>query len=98
MPEDIEQLIVGDLCGIVRYFDRFAMLGFVGRDGPVICIFFASASVTDDGFGNAFDVVEWFLHAPETAPREKSGLGFGLNHDRAEKGGYENEKFGHDSS
>ena len=77
VPENIEQLIVGNLRRIVGHFDRLAVLGFVGGDGGVIGVFFASASVSDDCFGHAFHVIEWFLHAPKTAASENRRLGFG---------------------
>jgi len=76
------------------------MLSLVRGDGAVICVFFSSTRVSDDRFGDTFDVIEWLLHAPETTSREDGCFGFGLSRDRAgaKQGGKNNEKFRHGPS
>ena len=55
------------------------MLGLVRGDRGIVGVLFASAGVSDDGIGHAFDLIEWFLHAPKAAASKDRCLGFGAN-------------------
>ena len=66
-PEEVEQLVVGDLLGVVLDLDRLGVAGRVGADVVVGGVVGVPAGVADAGAGDAGDLPERRLDAPEAA-------------------------------
>ena len=66
LPEDLEQLIVADLCGIVFNFDSFGMPRSVAANVFVAGIRKFAAGVADARRGHARNLPEARFHSPET--------------------------------
>ena len=71
VPVVVEQLGVGHLGGIVGHLDRF-LIAFMVAIGRVRL---GAAGIARDRLGDAVDLVEGSLHAPEAAAGEDRGLG-----------------------
>src|SRR5882724_310066 len=67
LPKNVQQLIVGNLAGIVIYFHRFGMAGAVGADLFVSGVFSFPADVAYAGGGDAGKLAEGSFDFPETA-------------------------------
>src|SRR2546423_10951882 len=65
-PENIEQLLIGNLARIVSHFDRLPMFGAMRGDFFVGRVLSASARGADDRFDNSLGVIVRRLHAPKT--------------------------------
>ena len=66
-PEGIEQVVVGDLVGVIVDLYGFDMTGGIGADLFVGGVFHGAAAVAGDDCFDAFEIAERRLHAPEAA-------------------------------
>ena len=69
-PEDVEQVLVGDLCRVVLDLHHLGVVGPAGADILVARIFQRAALVTGERLMHAGDSVERSLYAPETTGAE----------------------------
>jgi len=69
-PENVEQLIVGNFCGIERHLDDFRMTRFVAAHILIGWIFGCAPGITDDRILHSLGLPEDRFHAPETARSE----------------------------
>ena len=67
VPEDLEQILVGNDLGIKGDFDGFGMAGIAIADGAIGGIFCVAASIADLSFENACDFSKFGLDAPKTS-------------------------------
>ena len=74
VPEDVEELVVGNFGWIVGDADGFGVTGVVSADVPVRWILGGAAGVTDFGDEDAFGLTEGFFDAPEATGGEDGGL------------------------
>ena len=72
--EDAQQLAVGDLGGIVDYFDRLGMAGGLGGHLIVGGGRSGAAGISCGGLEHAFDPLKNRLRAPEAAAGKHRGL------------------------
>jgi hypothetical protein len=79
VPENVEQLFVGNLRGIIADLDRFPLLCLVGVDKLIVRSLLGTAGITNHGFHIRPGLVEGWLHAPETASGENGLFCFRLH-------------------
>ena len=75
VPEDVEELGVGDLFRIVSDADGFGVAGAVGADVLVGRILGGTAGIADFGDEDTFGLAEGFFDAPKATSSENGCLG-----------------------
>ena len=75
-PENIEQVVVGDLRWIELYFHDFGMAGLVRAHIFVGRAVFRSACVADGRRDHTFQISKSFFHAPKTTCTKGSFVRF----------------------
>ncbi len=68
---DLQQLAVSDLRRVVGDLHRLGVARRAAADRLVVRRLLLAARVARDGFQHALDALEYALHAPEAAPRER---------------------------
>src|SRR5438093_559976 len=71
VPEDVQELLVGDLLGVVRDVDHLCVSGRVRADVLIGRVVERAALVADLGLGDTVQLAERRLDAPETAGAER---------------------------
>src|SRR5689334_18087705 len=67
LPENIEQIFIGNSGGIVINLDRFRMAGGIRANVFVRGVLHLAADVTDSGSRYAWNLTEGRFNAPETS-------------------------------
>ena len=77
VPEDVKELGVSDLFGVVSDADRFGVAGPVGADIPVGWVFGCATGITNFRDDDTFGLSESFFNAPEATGGKDGGCGGG---------------------